>query len=179
MEDGNMLEALMDWQKKHRIDMAAWSDLSLILAQNTQLSEPVGTDDSGSGETSITATIRLEASRLGVSLWRNNSGVATNRDGRPVRFGLGNDSKRINETMKSSDLIGMTSRGQFVAIEVKRPGWTGWHKLGHLRYGQTYPAPCTREQAQWNFHDYVRRNGGIAGFARCWADAEQLFMGRI
>lgn len=162
-----MLEALIAWQKKHNITMSAWADLSEIIA-TTAVQPFVPADQDDRGETPTTAIIRLEASKVGVSLWRNNSGVATNRDGRPVRFGLGNDSKRINETMKSSDLIGMSSRGQFVAVEVKRPGW-----------GRPMKPFTAREQAQWNFHEHVRRNGGIAGFATCVADLQTLFAGRI
>lgn len=116
-------------------------------------------------ENDLASEIRLKASELGVTLWRNNSGVATNRDGRPVRFGLGNDSAQLNAAMKTSDLIGITSRGLFVAFELKKPGW---------RY-----TASDREEAQWNFINYVQRNGGIAGFVDCWADAEQLFEGRL
>lgn len=72
---------------------------------------------------------------LGGQLWRNNSGVAPAIDGgRPVRYGLGNVSKKLNKKWKSSDLIGLVplvidsshvgkTVGVFVAVEVKKPGW--------------------------------------------------------
>ncbi len=161
-----MLNPLEQWRQKHGINDDAWTDLCVTLAFNPPMPTPA--EETDYGETAISSTIRLEASKLGVSLWRNNSGVATNRDGRPVRFGLGNDSKRLNETMKSSDLIGLTSRGTFVAVEVKRPGW-------HARFERFTP----RELAQWNFHQHVQRNYGVAGFATCWSDVELLLRGRI
>lgn len=115
-------------------------------------------------ENSLPAQIRIAADQLGVSLWRNNSGVATNRDGRPVRFGLGNDSVKLNRAMKSSDWIGIGPDGRFIALELKRPGWI---------YCAT-----EREIAQLNFHLHVRRKGGIAGFVTRVEDMLQLFRGR-
>lgn len=101
-------------------------------------------------EQTLQSTIRAEAARLGIYLWRNNSGVLRDDRGVPVRFGLGNDSSRINAVLKSSDLIGIMPDGRFIAIEVKAPGWRG---------------PRTeRERAQKAFIDLVRRQGGVAGF---------------
>lgn len=101
-------------------------------------------------ESTLQSAIRAEAARLGVYLWRNNSGVLKDDRGVPVRFGLGNDSPRINAVLKSSDLIGITATGRFVAIEVKAPGWRG---------------PRTeRERAQAAFVDLVRQQGGIGAF---------------
>ena len=113
-------------------------------------------------EIDIQALIRLEASRRGCRLWRNNVGVAQYQDGRPVRFGLLNESKRMNEHIKSSDLIGIRpvlitpehvgrTVGQFLAREVKRPRWT---------YRGT-----AREQAQLRFVELIRSFGGDACFA--------------
>lgn len=102
--------------------------------------------------------IRLDASRAGVTLFRNNSGVMPGpAGGRPVRFGLGNDSPTFNKVCKSSDLIGIQhGTGRFVAVEVKRDGW---------RYRGT-----EREQGQLNFILQVRRYGGLAGFGTRWDD---------
>lgn len=107
--------------------------------------------------------IRLARARAGCLDWRNNSGVAQYADGRPVRFGLANDSAQLNARIKSSDLIGITPLvirpehvgyllGVFTAIETKRPGW-------HLTPGDA------RGQAQKAYHDLVRGVGGFAGFA--------------
>lgn len=107
--------------------------------------------------------IRIEAGRLNAPLWRNNSGAFY--DGmRQVRYGLGNESKALNDVWKSSDLIGPTPIlitpsmvGHFVAvftaIEVKPPDW-------HI-----VPSDH-RAAAQSVFHDMVRQRGGFAGFAR-------------
>lgn len=110
-------------------------------------------------ESPVQAAIRCEAARLGAHLWRNNVGVLPDARGVPVRFGLGNDSARVNDVLKSSDLIGIY-RGKFVAIEVKAPGWNG---------------PRTpRERAQEAFINLVRLNGGLAGFASCVEDLYKI-----
>lgn len=100
-------------------------------------------------------------------LGRNNSGVMTAIDEktgqkRIVRFGLGNDSKQMNDHIKSSDLIGSTPTlitpemvgyylGVFTAIECKPSGWKmtpGDH----------------RAAGQAKFHDIIRASCGFAGF---------------
>lgn len=112
-------------------------------------------------ETTLQAALRAEAARLGVYLWRNNSGVLPDVRGVPVRFGLGNDSQRINAVLKSSDLIGIGHGGRFVAIECKAPGWRG---------------PRTeRERAQRNFIDLVRRQGGIGAFVTSIEELRECF----
>lgn len=107
--------------------------------------------------------LRLAASRAGHALWRNNSGAMYNEQTkRMVRFGLGNDSTKIHEVFKSSDLIGYTvveitpdmvgrHVAVFSAVEVKKPGWT--------------VPKNTREHAQGNFINVVNMHGGIGMFA--------------
>ncbi len=106
--------------------------------------------------------VRLEAPTKGVTLWRNNVGVLTDINGRPVRFGLANDSKQLNEALKSSDLIGWRpvlitpghvgrTLAQFVSRECKAPGWT---------YTGT-----DRERAQKAWLDLVAAAGGDSAFA--------------
>ena len=51
--------------------------------------------------------IRLEAAKQGILLWRNNVGAVKTSDGRMIRFGLANDSHKMNQHIKSSDLIGI------------------------------------------------------------------------
>lgn len=83
-------------------------------------------------EADIMSAVRVAASAKGWRLWRNNTGVAYDVKGRPVRFGLANDSAQGNKLLKSADLIGIAPRvitqedvgrtvGLFVALEVKRP----------------------------------------------------------
>ena len=134
---------LTEWALKWRIPLAALQDL---VATVSILSEP-GTTGS---ETDVQARVRLAASKRGIRLWRNNSGVAQDEKGRVVRFGLCNDSARMNETIKSSDLIGISPTGQFIAREVKAPGW---------KYSGT-----KREQAQLKFITLINSMGGDAKF---------------
>jgi len=104
------------------------------------------------GATSEDATQKLvvmEAPKFSAILWRNNNGVME-KDGRWIRFGLGNTSKKLNENFKSSDLIGIKAPGVFIAIETKKPGWT--------------KPETARDRAQHNYLMCVAYYGGIAGF---------------
>lgn len=100
--------------------------------------------------------------------WRNNSGVAREIDEhtgglRPVRYGLGNMSARLNEVFKSSDLIGIAPGGIFCAWECKKPGWR-WRGTAH-------------ERAQLAFITRVRERGGRAGFVTGEAEAIAIMFG--
>lgn len=119
-------------------------------------------------ETSIQTELRLEASRLGMFLWRNNSGACRDVTGRVIRYGLGNDSARLNEHFKSSDLVGFTPMlitqehvgktvAVFTGVECKRSDWRG------------HPTD-KREIAQQAFLDTIKRGGGMAGFATSVSD---------
>lgn len=80
-----------------------------------------------------------------------------------IRYGLGNDSAKLNKSFKSSDLIGIwpvtvtpemvgQTLGVFFAVEVKAPGW---------KFRQS----DKRAVAQQNFLTWVSRHGGVAMFA--------------
>lgn len=114
-------------------------------------------------ETPAQQQVRLAMARMGAQMWRNNTGAFQDETGRWIRYGLCNDSKQVNERIKSSDLIGgvpITIQPHHVgqtfailtAIECKRPGW-------HLTPGDK------RGQAQKRFIDLVVGIGGFAGFA--------------
>jgi hypothetical protein len=116
----------------------------------------------------VKSQIRLAAPSGGYCLWSNNVGVLQNRYGTPVRYGLANDSKALNDRLKSSDLIGwkrvtvtQDMVGQtlavFVAIECKKPNW---------RYAGT-----PREEAQKRWIDLVVSSGGFGQFM---TDAKEL-----
>ena len=62
-------------------------------------------------ETDLMRTIHDTLVRVGVTMWRNNVGIATWQSGGKTRYGLG---------VGSADLIGCY-RGRFVAVEVKSP----------------------------------------------------------
>lgn len=113
-------------------------------------------------EADVQAAIRLEASRKGLRLWRNNVGVLPDARGVPVRFGLANDSSAVNAAVKSGDLVGIrpvligpehmgVTIGQFVSRECKAPGW---------RYRGN-----ARETAQLKWAEIVTALGGDACFA--------------
>lgn len=112
-------------------------------------------------ERKLQSLIRLEASRKGIHLWRNNVGAAYMRNGEFIRYGLANDSTIMNETVKSGDLIGikpvlvtqeMVGKiiGQFISLEVKNSEWT-------------YKA-TRAEIAQKRWIDLIISNGGDAAF---------------
>ena len=113
-------------------------------------------------ETATQQAIRLEASRQGVRLFRNNNGACKDETGRLIRYGLGNDSAQVNRALKSSDLIGITpilvtpehvgmTHGIFTSIEVKREGW---------KYTGT-----SREVAQGAWIDLIISLGGKGQFS--------------
>lgn len=123
-------------------------------------------------ESAVASHIRYDAACMGVDLWRNNVGALLDENGRPVRYGLLNDSKEINARIKSSDLIGITSLfitpdmvgqlvGVFTAIETKESNWV-------------YSENDKRAKAQKAFHDLVIRAGGFAGFASSVEDARKI-----
>lgn len=106
--------------------------------------------------------IRQHYADLGYRLWRNNSGVLPNEHGTPVRYGLANESKPMNDRVKSHDLIGWRPRlvtpdmvGEvvaiFVSIDAKPDGW-------RLTPGDK------RGQAQARWARMVLADGGEAGF---------------
>ena len=101
-------------------------------------------------EAGVQARARLAAQQSGGILWRNNSGAVVDSTRRMVRFGLCNDSAKINAVLKSSDLIGIGPGGRFVARECKRPGW---------KYAGT-----ERELAQLAFLTLVESLGGDGRF---------------
>lgn len=119
--------------------------------------------------------VELAAPRQGCRLLRNNNGACQTEDGRQIRFGLGNTSKRVNQQIKSSDLIGITEVvitpemvgkkvGIFTAIEVKPDGF----KV------KTQYREGSREWAQENFCQFVRNMGGFAGFATSGKDLKNI-----
>lgn len=153
---------LEKWAIKNHVSMEALDELREMFGMvNTDPAFPavVAIGSEGAAQ----SMIRLEASKKGLRLWRNNVGVAHDENGvRCLRYGLANDSKQLNEIVKSSDLIGIrkikitpdmvgTIIGQFVAREVKAPGWV---------YKET-----KREKAQLTFLELITAYGGDAGFA--------------
>ena len=150
---------LNQWALKWQIPYEALEDLHDIFGL---VPDTLGAPLEGESEAAVQNRIRLEASAKGLRMWRNNVGVLMDERGIPVRFGLANDSKQMNENIKSSDLIGIrpvlitqehvgSIIGQFVAREVKESKWS-------------YKA-TKRELAQLKYLELVVSLGGDGAFA--------------
>lgn len=154
-----MTGVLTAWASRWGVPDEALADLIATIAPSDTQTGSLGPPQT---EAYAQSVVRLEAPRYGVWLGRNNVGVLKDVNGRPVRYGLANESPAMNARMKSADLIGIkpvtitavhvgTVIGQFVSRECKRPGWS-WRGDAH-------------EQAQLNWALLVSRYGGDAAFA--------------
>lgn len=140
------MNTLSEWKRKHGISDEAYNDLCLLWGIHEH---PESSSVDGKSEAYSQTKVMLAESYAGTTLFRNNVGAAQDKTGRIIRYGLCNESKKMNEKMKSSDLIGVrpvtitremvgTVIGQFVAIEVKKPGWSfegDEHETAQLRFG--------------------------------------------
>lgn len=119
--------------------------------------------------------VALAATSLDMRLLRNNRGALLDKQGRPVRFGLGHTSKK-DDDFKSSDLIGgckvtitpeMVGKTVFIltAVEVKPEGWQMPKNL----------KPSHHEYGQLKFLEWVIKMGGFGGFARNAADVAEIY----
>lgn len=119
-------------------------------------------------EGAIQALARRRIAAQGAMSWRNNVGATPAKcphcktPQQPVRYGLANDSAKLNKQIKSSDLILAIPRtitpdmvgtriAQFGSVECKRPGW---------KYTGT-----EREVAQRKWLELVASLGGYACFS--------------
>ena len=121
------------------------------------------------GEAYVQSKVRLDAPSYSSVLYRNNVGALTPKNSdRPVRFGLANDSKQLNETIKSGDLIGYVSFiieqrhvgmriAQFASAECKHEGW----ELGRC---DPESEQGRHEAAQLRWQASVIAGGGLASF---------------
>lgn len=118
---------MIEWARKWGVPPEALQELFGVLPGITS-GAPGGT------ETAVVQKARIVASSRGDRAWRNNRGACQDKTGRHIRYGLANDSKELNEIIKSSDLIGIKRRlitpadvgttiGQFASYECKKPGW--------------------------------------------------------
>jgi hypothetical protein len=148
---------LTQWAARHHVPPHALAELRAIL-----LPPDVGVAVAGTSEAAIQTQVRLEASRLGGRLWRNNVGAGVLQDGSFIRWGLCNDSAQLNKVVKSSDLCGIMPVlitpahvghmvGRFTCREIKTAGW---------KYRGT-----DREVAQAKWIEMINALGGDAGFA--------------
>lgn len=154
-----MSPAVYEWAVRHGVTLAALQELAGIFGMHG--TPPAVPTIKGTSEAAVQVAVRLEAARKGVRLFRNNVGALIDSRGVPVRYGLANESKQVNEVMKSADLIGWRPVligprhvgqviGQFVSREVKA---VGWHYTGN-----------DREPAQLAWAQLVTAGGGDAAF---------------
>lgn len=151
---------LIQWAIRHGVSHIALAELRQMMGVDKD-TDVTGCSTLGS-ESKVQEVVRLEATRAGARIWRNNVGACKDDTGRVIRYGLVNDSAALNKRIKSSDLIGIRpvvvtpemvghTIGQFIAREIKKPGW---------QYTGT-----DREKAQLAFIKLVISLGGDAAFA--------------
>lgn len=148
------------WARRHDIPYAALQELLQLFGA---LDDPqAGPPRYGESETAVSNALRLNMSKAGGRLFRNNRGAAKLPDGSYVRWGLANESKKMNEIIKSHDYIGLRPItitpahvgliiGQFVSREAKHASW---------RYTGT-----EHERAQLAWAELINSLGGDARFA--------------
>lgn len=148
---------LAQWAARHGVAADAVAELAGLLGA---VASAAARDDAS--ESNVQSRVRLAGPAAGFRLFRNNCGVLTDERGVPVRFGLANDSKKLNEKLKSHDLIGwrrlavtpdMVGKtvAQFASLECKHANW----KPGEHR---------DREQAQMRWATLVAADGGFSRF---------------
>jgi hypothetical protein len=149
---------LEQWAKRHNIPPQAIRELRILFG--TVQTDPAPLP--GMSEAAVQTRVRLDASKMGWRLWRNNVGAGKLENGSYIRWGLANDSKNMNRVVKSADLIGIAPVlitpqhvgqviGQFASIEVKEGSW---------KYrGDEH------EQAQLRWAELVTSLGGLAQFS--------------
>lgn len=153
-----------EWAKEWGICGAAIADLKIRLGISSL--DLTGRDHAGDppgSEGRQQSLVRIEAADKGIRLFRNNSGAFVDESGRQVRYGLANESKAVNEVLKSPDLIGWRKRlitpdmvgfviGQCTMREMKHESWK-------------FNANDKHELAQFNFLKLAIADGCDAAFA--------------
>lgn len=150
---------IIQWAIRHGVSHVALAELRQLMGvdKSTDIAS-----DTGKSEAAVQTAVRLEASRVGARLWRQNVGACKDDTGRMIRYGLCNDSAALNKRIKSSDLVGIRpvtitpdmvghTIGQFIAREIKKPSW--------------YYTGADREKAQLAFGELVISLGGDFAFA--------------
>lgn len=146
------MQSFSDWAARYP---QASADLKALLVN-------VGSAPPGASEARAQQDARLDIRRQGAMSWRNNVGAMPAKVPTrcpacsfsfeirqpPLRWGLCNDSHKLNTQFKSSDLILIISRlitpdmvgrtiGQFGSVEIKPPGWQysgNAHERGQLAW---------------------------------------------
>lgn len=153
---------LYQWAQQWGVPLAAVKHLESLLGYAPDPRTPA----TGLSEAAVQNNLLLEGSRKGVTLFRNNVGAGFIVDDAGnksfIRWGLANESERVNKVLKSGDLIGWRTVtiqphmvgwniAQFVSREAKPGNWT-------------YSA-SDHERAQLKWAEAVVAAGGDACFA--------------
>lgn len=143
-----MINILHRWAIDNRVPTNVVHDLLVRLGMGFDM---LGDKEMiGFSEAAVQNAVRLDAAKVGIISWRNNVGALEDATGRWVRYGLCNDTKQLNENIKSADLIGIKptlvtpqlvghTLGVFWSREVKEYGWkfTGTkHELAQQKWAQ-------------------------------------------
>lgn len=162
-----------EWAKR-------WPEAAQELEQmHTAALNPADSENAGKSEAWAQQQIRIKVAKAGGAIWRNNVGATKAKEDHtcprcsfkfevakpPLRYGLCNDSVKLNNQFKSADLIGIMpvlikpehvgrKIGMFISYEAKKPGWTYNPKDAH-----------TAAQANWaalvgRFHGYATFSEG-------------------
>lgn len=120
---------LHEWAIKHKVGHQALHELRLMMVPDTGV--PLV---AGASEAAVQSQVRMQASSEGWRLWRNNIGAYHDDHGNFVRYGLCNDSEKMNKVIKMGDLVGIKPTliqmhhvgsviGQFTMRECKPAAW--------------------------------------------------------
>lgn len=154
-----MSPEIHNWAMRHGVSPQALAELAVVFGTADTHHESPNTSPGSEG--AVQNLTRYETAKMGWRVFRNNVGVLTDKRGVPVRYGLANDTKAMNQIVKSSDLIGIKpvlvtqdhvgqTIGQFVSLEIKKEGWVF--------------AGSEREKAQLSWLQLVSSLGGYAKF---------------
>lgn len=154
-----MNPAIFQWAARHGVTMQALQELQGIFGMHGGHELPP--EVKGTSEAAVQAAVRLEAARKGVRLFRNNVGALIDARGVPVRYGLANESKQVNEVLKSSDLVGwrpLLIRPQHVGLCI------AWTVLRECKKPDWKYTGDVHEQAQLNWLMLGAKDGADVGF---------------
>ena len=81
-------------------------------------------------ETDLMRTIHDTLVRVGVTMWRNNVGIATWQSGGKTRYGLGVGSADLIGCYRGASLLSRSNRPRAASRQSKRAGSAPWRPRG-------------------------------------------------
>lgn len=89
---------LLRWAEDYQIPPAALNALLQLMGAGAPDFKPAPGELHS--EAGVQQQSRLAAAQRGMWMLRNNVGACEDKDGRPIRYGLANDSKQMNERLR-------------------------------------------------------------------------------